>query len=341
MFQGKVVPEMPPADAAWGAQTPGAAPAGPLDLLGRMPIPLRRPVRAGLERALAGHDLVWDMLMGGEWYDPFDRLLATADGGLPGALVTPWMPDALTARLLGRYGAGWAPAADLHPACAAAGLADPEGVFVTLATIPMVFLVDHVALAGRPAPRRWADLLGPRFRGEVVFGGWRPNDRVPFTDYNSYLLLGLAEAFGPEAVRAFAASVKTLRHNVVSARTAGSGAAGGGAVAILPWSQADLAPRRDRTEIVWPEEGAIVMPIGCFVRPGQAERLRPVLEYLTGPDLGRVLAANRYPAAFGPGACFPEGARLLWLGWDRVRGRDMVERARAAGRLFFESWEGA
>lgn len=303
-----------------------------LDLLARMPIPLRRPFKLALEPVAARHGLEVCALMGGEWYAPFDALMR-AGAGRPGMVVTPWSPEPLCDHLLGTAESIALPRPDIHPACAA--LLDPLGAFTVFAVIPLVFLVDHEKLGSRPAPCQWSDLLGPAFAGEVVFGGWRPHAGVPFTDYNQFLLLSLAEEFGAEGVRAFAAAVKGLRHNVVSARTAGSGHAEAGAVTVLPWLQAEMAPRRDRVSVIWPEDGAYAMPIGFVADPRQLERLRPLMDVLTGPESGRMLMRNCYPPLNGsvPGA-------LKWLGWDRVRAGGLAERVATAGRLFFESWGG-
>jgi len=313
---------------------------GSLDFLGRMPIPLRRPFRSGLERATSGHRLTWNFLMGGEWQAPFDRILTAGTlNDLPGMVVTHWAPDALSAHLLATYPGECPVPGPLAGPCLEAGLADPLGVFTPFAVIPLVFLVDHTRLGDRPPPRCWSDLLGPLYRGEVVFGGWRPRDAVKFTDYNQLLLLGLFEDFGAEGLRAFAASVKTLRHNVVSSRTAGSGDPACGAVTILPWMQAAMAPRRGRVSVVWPEDGAMAMPVGFVSRPDRRERLRPIVDFLAGPDLAATLTHNCYPPALSAAVgAYPPGAKLKWLGWERIRSHDMAERAVAAGRLFFESW---
>lgn len=298
-----------------------------LDLLARMPIPLRRPFKQAVEAVARRHDLRVCALMGGEWYAPFDGL-AQGLGQPPAMVVTPWTPEALCEDLLRTVEPSSAalPAAD--PACA--GLIDPLGVFGVFAAIPLVFLVDHARLAGRAPPRRWAELLGPDWRGDVVFGGWRPHAGVPFSDYNQFLLLCLLEEFGEDGVHAFAASVKGLQHNVVSARTAGGEGGLGGTVTILPWMQAEMAPRRHAVSVVWPEDGAYAMPIGFVQRPERAERLRPVVDMLTGAEFGRVLARNCYPpttvAMPGP---------LKWPGWERVRQGGMAVRAARAGRLFF------
>ncbi len=168
-------------------------------------------------------------------------------------VVSSWSSDSLSAGLV-RHFAGGRAGPPLHPACGT--LADPEGQFSVFAAIPLVFLIDLEKLGGRAAPRCWEDLLDPIYRDEIVFGGWRPNDRVAFQDFNEFLLLCLFERFGAGGVRAFAANVKGLLHNVKTTRLCGSNSAATGAIAVLPWLQADLCPRRDRTSIVWPVDGA-------------------------------------------------------------------------------------
>lgn len=309
-----------------------------LDMLGRMPIPLRRPFKQVVEAVAIRHGLEVCALMGGEWSSPFDGLRQQGDDDGPAMVVTPWSPEALCDHLVAtaRPAGGVVPT---DPACAA--LADPQGAFVVFAAIPLVFLVDHDKLDGRAPPRRWEELLAPDWRGGVVFGGWRPHPQAPFTDYNQFLLLCLLEEFGEAGVRAFATSVKGLQHNVVSARHAGGAGGLGGAVTILPWMQATMAPRRHRLSVVWPEDGAYAMPIGFVLRPQAAGRLRPLVEALTGVEFGRVLARNCYPPTTGLVAgAVPPGAGFKWPGWQRVRDGRMAERAAIAGRLFFESWRG-
>lgn len=309
-----------------------------LDLLARMPIPLRRPFKQAAETVARRHGLRICALMGGEWYAPFDGLTHGEDPR-PAMVVTPWTPEVLCDHLLRTAEPSSAVVPSTDAACPE--LIDPLGAFGVFAAIPLVFLVDHARLAERAPPRCWADLLGPDWRGDVVFGGWRPHAGVPFSDYNQFLLLCLLEEFGEDGVRAFAASVKGLQHNVVSARTAGGEGGLGGAVTILPWMQAEMAPRRRRVSVVWPEDGAYAMPIGFVQRPEMAERLRPLLDTLIGAEFGRMLARNCYPPTTGAVAgVFPAGASVKWPGWERVRQGGMAARAAQAGRLFFASWGG-
>ncbi|NFV79287.1 ABC transporter substrate-binding protein [Magnetospirillum aberrantis] len=309
-----------------------------LDLLARMPLPLRRPFKQAVEPVALRHRLRLSAAMGGAWYAPFD-ILARPPQSWPSMVVTPWTPEPACERLLAEAAQAGPAVAAADPACRE--LMDPLGSFVTFAAIPMVFLVDHLRLDGRAPPRRWVDLLAPEWRGQVVFGGWRPGADQPYGDYNQFLLFCLAEEFGDDGLCAFAAATKGLQHNVVSTRTAGGAGGLGGTVMVLPWLQAEMAPRRRHVSVVWPEDGAYAMPIGFTLRPEAAERLSPLVEMLTGAAFGSVLARNCYPPTIAPLAgAFPTGARLKWPGWERVRAGGMTERAARIGRLFFEVWGG-
>lgn len=321
---------------------------GELDFLGRMPLPLRRHFKGGLDgvvtgvRQGGGPALNCAFLAGGQWYGLFDRLAeARRPEELPAMLVSPWGPDVLKPDLLAHYAPRSGAPGRLppqHPACLAAGLPDPQGVFRLFALVPQLFLVDKQKLGGRPVPRVWADLLEPCYEDAIVFGGWRPRDQGPYRDFNTYLLLFLAQAFGFDALDAFGGNVKHLLHNIRSAKRVGSTSEETGAITIMPWLQAELCPHRQRAQVVWPEDGALAMPMGYLLQPGQESRLAPICDYLTGAALGRELGRNCYPATAAAHAALPQGARLRWPGWDFVRSHDLAAYGKAAGERFFRAW---
>ncbi|MET0388986.1 MAG: ABC transporter substrate-binding protein [Polyangiales bacterium] len=332
--------------------TPTAPVLGQLDVLGRVPVPLRRSFAAGMDRAALayraahGFTLQRCLLHGAEWYRPFDGLAHASDGSaLPSMLITTLQQDVLLPDLLAHYRPDPVCPIEPPPPAAivrAAELLDPEAVFQVFAFVPFVLLVDETRLRGRPAPRTWADLLDPMWAGEVVFGGFRAHDAAPYTEFNSFLLECVQHEFGDEGLVALAHNVKHLQHNVRTATLAGSNSSRVGAIAVLPYMQAQLCPRRDRTRVVWPEDGALAMPIAYLVQPEAAERMQPVIDYLTGDELADVFGRNGYPAT-GPGslhAKLADDARLKWPGWDYFRARDMLERTRAAAETFFQAWYG-
>jgi ABC-type Fe3+ transport system substrate-binding protein len=341
-------------------RTPDTTPELPVsahaDFLGRLPVPLRRPFKAGLDKTIARHAaadgarLNCHFLSGAQWHGAFDKLATLPEEELPAMLVTTLHADLLSSpALLEHYApdefangatSGFATDfASLHPACVEAGLPDPRGVFRSFALVPFVFLVDEKRLKGRPAPRAWADLLHPMWADEIVFGGWRPDEQSAWQDYNSYLFFCLQYEFGECGIKALAGNVRHLQHNIRTATRAGSNSREVGAIAILPWLQAELCPRRATTRVVWPEDGALVMPVSYLVKRGEGARVAPLVDYVIGAELGNMLARNCYPPtrqSAGAMQAFPADVRLKWPGWEAA-GNLAAEGERAAG-VFFAAW---
>ena len=326
------------------------------DFLGRMPIPLRSLFKAGIDRVVAQHQaatgrtLRANALTGGEWFAPFASVMQSRRAeDLPALLAVTCSAEMLNTPLQEHYRCGpLLPQHAYHPLCQQAGLIDPLGIFQLLALIPFVLLVDEQKLGGRPLPRRWADLLDPCYRQQIVFGGWRASPHEPYQECNRFLLLNLWQAFGPSGVQAFAANVRGLLHHARIARDfARPGSDECGAIAILPWAQAQLCRQRQHTRIIWPEEGAYTMHIAVMVQPGARLRVKPLLDYLLGPELACLLNRNFYPSALQadlfanetpPWAQLPEAARFNWLGWSHVRAQDMNAQSEAAQQHFFNCW---
>lgn len=321
---------------------------GALDVLGRVPVPLRRAFASGLDHTAAQHRALTAvhlrrlLLTGAEWYKPFDTLAqASVAREVPRMLITPLQQDVLDARILRHYAAEpSAPTREVPESIRAARVLDPSGLFHVFALVPFVCLVDERKLRGRPMPRSWSDLLQPWWTNEIVFGGFRPNNSVPYREYNGYLLDCVQHEFGDDGLLAFARNVRHLQHNVRTATLSGSNHPDIGAIAVLPWLQAELCPRRDRVRVVWPDDGALVMPIAYLLQADCRRRLAPVLDYLHGQELAAVWGRNRYPAT-GPGlrmAQLPAAARFKWPGWEFFRHPELARRSRRTAELFFHAY---
>ncbi len=92
--------------------------------------------------------------------------------------------------------------------------------------------------------------------------------------------------------------------------------------------------------MVWPEDGALTMPIGYLLKPGMEARLATLVDYVTSERLGTLLAHNCYPPTRAlASASFPEGARLKWPGWEYVRSHDLAAESGRAAEIFFAEWD--
>ena len=321
------------------------------DFLGRVPIPLRLAFKAGVDKAVARHrsatgKSLWaQAITGGEWFSPFASVMGSQMASqLPNMLVVTCSAELLNSRWLQFYRGGNAlPLPAYDPKVVAAGLPDPQQIFRLFAIIPFVLLVDERRLAaqGLALPTHWESLLDPCYRRQIVFGGWRPEGATHYEECNRFLLLCLLQAFGPAGIRDFAANVRALWHHVQIARDFAHPAhADAPAIAILPWAQAGLCPRREHTRIIWPAEGAYTMPLAFMLQPGQAPAMAPLIDYLCGDELGELLWRNGYPPAFAsPHGALPEEASLSWPGWQAVRSQDMAAQSDHALETFFSCWQ--
>jgi ABC-type Fe3+ transport system substrate-binding protein len=166
----------------------------------------------------------------------------------------------------------------------------------------------------------------------VVFGGWRREATRRYTQYNQFFLLTIAREFGVEGVARLMANEPTLMHSAQMPRLAGSGTSPGG-IYVLPWSLAEMCPRRAHTEVIWPEDGAMAYPLWLTVKNAERTRLEFLTQHFYGAELARYLNHNRYPALC-PDVLpsLPVGARLKWLGWNFLRHRGtahLLKRVRA------------
>lgn len=311
------------------------------DFLGNLPVPLRQRVRDGVADLLAGRDdLKCCLPMGQGGRGPLERLRhIRAYDDFPAMLVSAEHGNAFNRRFHKAY---------VETGCFSscqpedvdirfAELLDPMGWVGVFATAPFVMLVDKTRLGGLPLPRRWADLLEPDYRGQVVFSGWKPPGAGAFRQVNLFLLLCLAQMFGLKRLEAFLANVPTLLHSTQMPRIAGGGASVGG-VYILPWSLATMCPRRAETEVIWPEDGALAYPLWLTVKHDQRRRLEPLVDHFHGAALAEYLNRNRYPALCpGLDAGLPEGAKLTWPGWEMIRHPATAELIKTIRRLAQEA----
>ncbi|MFG1478749.1 ABC transporter substrate-binding protein [Xanthobacter sp. V4C-4] len=309
----------------------GAAPApAALDLLCDVPVPLRMRFADDLTRHLAAHRastgeaFSCQVPVGQGGASPFDHLRRIrALEAFPRMLVSARQGNAFNRRFHAAHVAGGAFASaqpeGVAPVFEAAGLVDPRGWIGVYAVAPFVMLVDRVRLGTRPLPRSWTDLAEPEWRGEVSFGGWRRPGARHHAALNTFFLLAMLRLIGPDRLVRLLANVPALTHSAQMPRIAGTGASVA-AVYVVPWSLADICPRRARTAVVWPREGALAYPLWSTVQAAQRGRVAPLLDHLHGTATADFLDRNRYPAlAPGRRPGLPEGARLVWPGWDYAR----------------------
>lgn len=196
-------------------------------------------------------------------------------------------------------------------------LIDPKGWYTMLCVNPLVMVVDHTRLGGLPVPRAWSDLLKPEFNRLVAMRGKKG-------EFCETTLLTLRHVYGMEAVERFGESVKEGLHPAQMAKNAGTANPDTAAVLIMPYFYALSIPRKDKVTVVWPEEGAIASPVFLLAKASEQKRLKLLTDYLTGEHVSGLYESASFPALHpAVKSRLPEGAKLLWMGWDLVWNEDI------------------
>lgn len=299
---------------------------GRADLLLYAPCPVKLVVRERIDAiaersARAGSPLVTHIPMGCTSVDPFDPLYMETDPDrLPAVIASIGFGDFWRREFAARFVAtglfGSVLPEVVNPLFTQAGMIDPGGAYTIYGVTPYIFLVDHARLAGRPAPRTWADLLHPRYEGEVVMCG-------DGDDMADAVLLNLYRESGEDGLNRLAANCKSLMHSSRMAKVAGTGAPDAGAVFIIPLFFAESTKLPEHVAVVWPEDGAAASPLYFLAKKSERARLAQVIDFFVHGFGDIDSAAWFIPVDGSRPSRLPRSARLKWVGWDFAAAHDV------------------
>ncbi len=296
---------------------------GQADLLLYAPCPVKLVVRERIEAIAAGFEppLTTHIPMGCTSVDPYDPLYMETDPDrLPAVIASIGFGDFWREGFVQRFVDtglfGSVLPEVINPLFTKAGMIDPGGAYTIYGVTPYIFLVDHAKLAGRPAPKTWADLLDPRWRGELVMCG-------DGDDMADAVLLNLYKEHGEDGLTRLAANCKSLMHSSRMAKVSGTNAHDAGAVFIIPLFFAESTKLPDHVEVVWPEDGAAASPLYFLAKRSEAARLARLIDFFTHGFGGIDSAAWFIPLDGSRSYPLPPGASLKWVGWDFVAAHDV------------------
>ena len=299
-------------------------PAG-LDLLLYSPCPVKLTVKERLDAVLAEYEAAGDPLrihipMGCTSVDPYDPLYRETDPDkLPGIIASIGFGDFFRPAFAERFvktGLFEAVLPDqVHPLHQQAGIVDPEGHYTVYALTPYIFMVDTVRLGATPPPRRWEDLLHPRYRGQINMCG-------DGDDMADAVLMGIYQAFGMAGIEALAANAHGLMHSSRMGKSGGAAKAGG--IYILPYFFAETSRQPAHMQVIWPEDGTAASPIYFLAQRKIRPRLDKLLSFFTR-GFGEIPSARWFLPLGGPlPENLPPEARIKWVGWDFIRENDIT-----------------
>ena len=296
---------------------------GLADLLLYAPCPVKLVVKERIAAIAASFDppLTTHIPMGCTSVDPYDPLYMETDPArLPAVVASIGFGDFWRREFVDRFvrtGLFGSVLPDVvNPLFTEAGMLDPAGAYTIYGVTPYIFLVDHQKLAGKPAPRTWADLLDPRYRGDLVMCG-------DGDDMADAVLLNLYKDFGADGLTRLAANTKSLMHSSRMAKVSGTNAPDAGAIFIIPLFFAESTKLPDHVEVVWPEDGAAASPLYFLAKKSEQGRLARLIDFFVH-GFGAIDSATWFIPLDGSRPLpLPAHARLKWVGWDFVASHDV------------------
>ncbi|PIE64386.1 MAG: iron ABC transporter substrate-binding protein [Desulfobacterales bacterium] len=207
-------------------------------------------------------------------------------------------------------------------------LQDPSGNYSIISVVPAVFLVNTAELEGRNAPRSWGELLKPE---------WEQSVSLPVGDFDLFnaILLNIHDVYGDEGVQKLGRSMLSAMHPaqmIKSNRLKQKRPA----VTIMPYFFTKTVKEGGTMEAVWPEDGAIISPIFMLSRKERARELQPVVDFFASREVGETLSHQGFFPSLHPDVDnrLADDVPMMWLGWDRILGRDLSAEIARCEELF-------
>ncbi len=218
-----------------------------------------------------------------------------------------------------------------------AGLKDPNGLWWTVHTSAIAFVVNTKALGGAPVPRSWKDLLKPVYKGKIAYDDptWGGTSFTLVYGVNT-LLGGSDKNFKPglDYLKKLDANVASYpRESIYNAVLRGE---------IPIWINADGNGYKMKwvdngpVEVVLPAEGTFTMPLvmGLVKGAPHKEEAKKYLDWLLTKDAQAEFAKGYFLPVI-PGAMPAEVAShfLPEKEYKKARALDLAKMAGAADAL--------
>jgi ABC-type Fe3+ transport system substrate-binding protein len=193
------------------------------------------------------------------------------------------------------------------------------GYYFLLAINPLVIVVDHTRLEGRPTPLRWSDLLLPHYHQQIVM-------RAQKDIFCETVLFSFYKEFRIDGIKQLARNVRIGCHPAEMTKHVGSTKPDWPAISLMPYFFAKTIRNSDKMTIIWPFDGAIASPITMMVQRTALPDFQLVIDFLTGSVMAKLWSnAFFFPPFAGSSPSIENNRRLKWLGWDFIHSIDAHE----------------
>jgi len=289
-----------------------------LDLYGLLPCMLKVPLETEFGRFMQERGETGSAHF--DWQDNLGLMTAVSEGvgpdRLPAVMIWVGNGSLYSRHFMERYVASGRYCSINHPevngALAPFGLLDPYRNFTMLATDAVVIVADLKLTGTMRLPRRWGDFLEPEYRGSLSLCG-----RHEAEAFSPPMLLAVQQEFGFDGLRRFARAVGRACHPAQMSKLAGRGKPEGLPFNAVPLFFAETIRDREDVAIIWPEDGALAVPMTMLLRSDANELQQQMAHYFTGLPAARICSSAWFPALHPSvdNRHLP-GTGFKWIGWD-------------------------
>ncbi len=196
---------------------------------------------------------------------------------------------------------------------------DRDGNYNVVSLTTTVMVVDRKRLGNLPVPKTWADLLQPEYEGKVVMNSYGDN-------FSDVVLLNIYKDYGVSGIEALGRAIHSGTHAAQMIKSMASNKPDLPPIYVMGDFFAHTISADTDIEIVWPEEGALVMPFYFMVKASKAEELKELIAFLSSRQVGQLCADAYFPSVHpAVNNKMPAGAKLKWLGWDYIKEHDIED----------------
>lgn len=207
-------------------------------------------------------------------------------------------------------------------------LKDPNNQYSILGVVPAVFLINKDELNGRNIPNSWEDILKDEFIDSVS---------LPVGDFDLFnaILLNIYKKFGEDGIIKLRKILKKSMHPsemVKSHIKPGEKPA----VTIMPYFFTKMIKENSPMVAVWPIDGAIISPIFMLSKLNKKDMLKPVVDFFTSEQVGRILSHNGKFPSVNPRVDnnIDNTNKYMWLGWDYIKQHDINSLIKRCEKIF-------
>lgn len=205
-----------------------------------------------------------------------------------------------------------------HSAFAGSGLVKPGNAMRFLAADCMVIVADRNKYMQSQMPREWYELLHPQLNESIVFCG--ETDFFCHTTYAHFV-----RDYGLNVLTKLKQNIAATIHPIEMIKTLTEGNRTGARLFVMPYSYARLLEQNINYQIIWPEDGAIILPVQMLVKKSALEKHKKLIDLFTSAEMGRVFAlSGLIPVNVNTGVEFQYG-KLNWLGWNFLQTQNISE----------------